>query len=138
MNWYRKNPLFAAALTLCALLVLGEGWLIYDRFAASRSAAKKLVQRESELMAMKDLAPVPTRPVATAIEGDLARAQRAVAAMQAELKGRGPAAERLATAKVPAARTEACRCRSCGTKARDTGSANSLSGKKCCRAAGEV
>ncbi len=107
MNWYRKNPLFASALTLCALLVLGEGWLIYDRFAASRAAAKKLVQRESELMAMKDLAPVPTRPVATAIEADLARAQRAVAAMQAELKGRGPAAERLATAKVPAARTEA-------------------------------
>ena len=107
MNWYRKNPLFASALSLCALLVLGEGWLIYDRFAASRAAAKKLVQRESELMAMKDLAPVPTRPVATAIEADLARAQRAVAAMQAELKGRGPAAERLATAKVPAARTEA-------------------------------
>ena len=83
MNWYRKNPLFTSALTLCALLVLGEGWLIYDRFAASRAAAKKLVQRESELMAMKDLAPVPTRPVATAIEGDLARAQRAVAALQA-------------------------------------------------------
>lgn len=107
MNWYRKNPLFASALTLCALLVLGEGWLIYDRFAASRAAAKKLVQKESELMAMKDLSPVPTRPVATAIEADLARAQRAVAAMQAELKGRGPAAERLASAKVPTARTEA-------------------------------
>jgi hypothetical protein len=42
--------------------------------AASRAAAKKLVQRESALMAMKDLAPVPTRPVATAIEADLARA----------------------------------------------------------------
>lgn len=40
MNWYRKNPLFASALSLCALLVLGEGWLIYDRFAASRAAAK--------------------------------------------------------------------------------------------------
>jgi hypothetical protein len=107
MTWYRKNPLFAAALTLCALLVLGEGWLIYDRWEASRAAAKKLVQKEGELMAMKDLAPVPTRPVATAIEADLARGQRAVAAMQAELKGRGPAAERLASAKIPAARTDA-------------------------------
>ncbi len=107
MTWYRKNPLFAAALTLCALLVLGEGWLIYDRWEASRAAAKKLVQKESELMAMRDLTPVPTRPVATAIEADLARGQRAVAAMQAELKGRGPAAERLASAKVPAARTDA-------------------------------
>ncbi len=107
MTWYRKNPLFAAALTLCALLVLGEGWLIYDRWEASRAAAKKLVQKEAELMAMRDLTPVPTRPVATAIEADLARAQRAVAAMQAELKGRGPAAERLASAKIPAARTDA-------------------------------
>ena len=107
MNWYRKYPLFASALTLCALLVLGEGWLIYDRFAASRAAAKKLVEREAELLAMKDLTPVPTRPIATAIEADLARARRAVAAMQAELSGRGPAAERLATAKVPTARTEA-------------------------------
>ena len=107
MSLYRKNPLFASALTLCALLVLGEGWLIFDRFAASRAAAKKLVEREAELLAMKDLAPVPTRPVAAAIEADLARAQRAVAAMQAELRGRGPAAERLAAAKIPAARTEA-------------------------------
>ena len=107
MHWYRKYPLFASALTLCALLVLGEGWLIYDRFAASRAAQKKLVEREAELMAMKDLVPVPTRPVATAIEADLARARRAVAAMQVELRGRGPAAERLAAAKVPTARTEA-------------------------------
>jgi hypothetical protein len=107
MHWYRKYPLFASALTLCALLVLGEGWLIYDRFAASRAAQKKLVEREAELMAMKDLVPVPTRPVATAIEADLARARRAVAAMQVELSGRGPAAERLSGAKVPTARTEA-------------------------------
>ncbi len=107
MTWYRKNPLFATALTLCGLLVLGEGWLIYDRWDASRAAAKKLVDKEAELMAMKDLAPVPTRPVATAIEADLARARRAVAAMQAELKGRGPAAERLAAAKIPTARTDA-------------------------------
>ena len=107
MHWYRKYPLFASALTLCALLVLGEGWLIYDRFAASRAAEKKLVEREAELMAMKDLVPVPARPVATAIEADLARARRAVAAMQLELSGRGPAAERLSGAKVPTARTEA-------------------------------
>lgn len=107
MSFYRKNPVFATALTLCGLLVAGEAWLIYDRYAESRAAAKKLVEKEAELMAMRDLTPVPTRPVATAIEADLARAQRAVAAMQAELKGRGPAAERLNAAKIPAARTEA-------------------------------
>ncbi|MCX6951053.1 MAG: Amuc_1100 family pilus-like protein [Verrucomicrobia bacterium] len=107
MNWYRKNPIFATALTVCAVLVVGEGWLIYDRYDASRVAAKKLLQKEAELMAMRDLVPVPTRPVAAAIEADLARAQRSVAVMQAELHGRGPAAERLAAAKVPTARTEA-------------------------------
>lgn len=107
MNWYRKNPIFATALTVCGLLVLGEGWLIYDRFDASRQADKKLLQKQAELLAMRDLVPLPTRPIATAIEADLDRAQRAVAAMQAELKGRGPSAERLATAKPPTARTEA-------------------------------
>src|SRR5258708_1616226 len=104
MTWYRKNPLFASALTLCALLVLGELALIVERFYAARAAATKLVQKTGELVAMKDVTPPPTRPVATAIDSDLARAERALAAMQAELKGRGPAAERMQKAKVPAAR----------------------------------
>jgi hypothetical protein len=51
--------------------------------------------------------PPPTRDVAKSIEADLARAEQALAAMEAELKGRGPAAERLRNAKVPAARTDA-------------------------------
>ena len=29
MTWYRKNPLFATALTLCVLLVLGEFGRLY-------------------------------------------------------------------------------------------------------------
>lgn len=107
MSAFRKYPVFSSVLTLCAVLAVGEGWLIYDRYAASRDAAAKVVQKEAELLAMRDLAPVPTRAVATAIEADLARAQRAVATMQTELKGRGPAAERMAAAKVPTARTEA-------------------------------
>ena len=39
MNFFRKNPLFAFVLTLCALLVLGEIALIYERFTTSRAAA---------------------------------------------------------------------------------------------------
>lgn len=107
MNWYRKNPIFATVLTLCALLVVGEGWLIFDQVMASRDADRKLVNKQAELVAMRDLTPVPSRQVATAIEGDLARAQKAVTVMQAELKGHGPAAEQLAAAKPPTARTEA-------------------------------
>ncbi|MSU72861.1 MAG: hypothetical protein EXS43_11040 [Opitutus sp.] len=107
MKWYRQNPLFASALTLSALIALGEIWCIYDRFAASRAAAVRLAQRTTELQGMAELQPPPTRAVATTIEADLARARRAVAAMQGELQGRGAAAERIRSAKVPTARTDA-------------------------------
>lgn len=107
MSWYRKNPLFAIGLSLCALLALGELALIYERWAASRAAAKRLEQRQVELAGMSQLLPPPTREVATAIEADLAKAQASLAAMQGELKGRGPAAERIRSAKLPTARTDA-------------------------------
>lgn len=107
MTTHRKYPVFAALLGVCALVSLGEGWCIFDRWRASREAAKTLELKKNELHAMGSLAPAPKREIATAIESDLARAQRALDAMQGELKGRGPAAERLRTAKIPAARTDA-------------------------------
>ncbi len=107
MSWYRKNPLFAIGLTICVVLALGELALIYERWSASRAAAKRLDQRQLELASMAELMPPPTREVSTAIETDLAKAQAALASMQGELKGRGPSAERIRTAKVPTARTDA-------------------------------
>ncbi|MSU50672.1 MAG: hypothetical protein EXS37_16560 [Opitutus sp.] len=107
MSWYRKNPLFAFGMAVCSLLAVGELALIYERWAESRAIARKLEQRKVELQGMAELAPPPTREVATAIEADLGKAQKALASMQAELKGRGPAAERIHNAKVPAARTDA-------------------------------
>lgn len=107
MSFYRKNPLFTLVLTICGVLALGELALTYERFAASRAAAKRLAQRKEELQGMAALTPPPTREVAAAIEQDLTKAQAALASMQSELKGRGPAAERLHSAKVPAARTDA-------------------------------
>jgi hypothetical protein len=107
MSFYRKNPLFALVLTVCAMLVAGELALIYERFSASREAAKRLEQRRAELEGMSQLTPPPTREIATAIEKDLAKAQEALASMESELKGRGPAAERIRAAKIPAARTDA-------------------------------
>lgn len=103
----RKNPLFVAALTVCGVVALGEAYLIYERFMASREAEKTLAQRQGELLAMGTLNPPPKREVAAAIAADLEKAQAALAAMQGELKGRGPAAERLAAAKLPANRTDA-------------------------------
>ncbi len=107
MASFRKNPIFVTALTICGVLVLAEGYLIYDRVDAMRTANKKLAAKEAELIAMRDLQPVPSKQVSEAIEADLARAKNAVTVMQAELKGRGPAAEHLNSAKPPTARTEA-------------------------------
>ena len=106
-KFLRKNPLFAIGVTVLTLLALGEVALIYERWAESRALEKKLEQRKNELQAMAQLTPPPVREVATAIEADLARAQQALASMQTELKGKGAAAERLRSAKVPAARTDA-------------------------------
>lgn len=103
----RRNPLFVGALTLCGTLVAGEIYLIYERWSATRAATTKLQQREGELMEMANTIPPPSREVATAIEEDLGRAQRALAAMQNELKGRGQLPEKLRAAKVPTARTDA-------------------------------
>ena len=107
MNWYRKYPLFAIGLTLGGAVAVGEAALIFERYTATRDAAKRLEQRQAELAAMAQLAPPPTREVAAAIEGDLAKAQKSLAAMQGELTGRGPAAERIRNAKMPTARTDA-------------------------------
>jgi len=103
----KKYPVLLCAFAICGLAAVGEGWLIYDRIRASREAAATLAKKQVELNAMAALVPGPTRAVAAAIEADLARARRALDTMQGELKGRGPAAERIRTAKVPTARTEA-------------------------------
>jgi hypothetical protein len=107
MSWYRKNPLFAAGISLCGLLALAELGFTYERYAAWRGAEKKLRDQTNELQGMSSLMPPPTRDVATAIEADLAKAQASLAAMQNELKGHGAAAERLRAAKAPTARTDA-------------------------------
>src|SRR5471032_728432 len=90
MSGFRKYPVFASLLTVCALAGIGEGYCIYERWTASREAAVTLEKKKTELHAMGGLVPAPKREIATAIEADLARAQRALDAMQAELKGRGP------------------------------------------------
>lgn len=103
----RKSPLFIGALTLCGVLALGEGYLIYERWSAMRKAEAKLRQHENDLGAMASVMPPPSRPVAKAIEEDLARAEAALISMRSELKGRGAIVEKMRTAKAPTARTDA-------------------------------
>jgi hypothetical protein len=103
---FKEYPLFVSVLGVCGLFALGEGWCIFDRWRAARDAAGQFENKRTELHAMGGLTPAPTRAVATAIEADLARLQRALGAMQDELKGRGPAAERLRATKVPVTRSD--------------------------------
>lgn len=107
MSFFRKNPLFAIVITVCCLLVVGELAFAYERYAASRAASKRLAERKSNLEGMSQLTPPPTRDVAKAIEADLTKAKAALESMQGELKGRGPAAERIRNARIPVARTDA-------------------------------
>lgn len=106
MSAIRKN-LFPAALVLLVLVAVGEGVVIYQRAAAARAAEAKIVRQRATLAELSAAAPAPSQETAAQIESDLARAQRALGAMQAELRGRGPAADRLKNAKIPAARTDA-------------------------------
>ena len=93
-------------MAVLALIALGELALIYERYAASRDAAKRLAQRKSDLQLVTQLTPPPKREIAATIEADLTKAQSALASMQSELKGRGPYAETMRSAKIPAARTD--------------------------------
>ena len=107
MSASKRSPLFVAALFVLGLVAAGESYCITERFTAARAAEKTLAQKRAALATLALAAPAPSRETAVQIEADLARAQRALAVMQAELRGRGPAAERLKSAKAPAARTDA-------------------------------
>ena len=99
--------LFKIALGVIALAAAGGVWLIWDRAQAAQAAVRKFLQARAELQTVADATPAPSREVAAEIESDLARARKALAAMQAELRGHGPAGAALAAVKVPAARTDA-------------------------------
>jgi len=103
----KKLPLFNVAIAVIAAAAVGGGWFVWDRARAATAAERELVRLRAELQAVADAVPAPSRETAAEIEADLARARRALATMQAELRGRGPTADRLAALKPPGARTDA-------------------------------
>jgi hypothetical protein len=104
---FKKLNFFNLALALLGLLAAGEAWCIWERASAVRVAEQKLVRVRAQIQAVADAAPAPSRETAALIEADLKRAQSALATMQSELRGRGPAAARLIATKPPAMRTDA-------------------------------
>jgi len=106
MASFKSNPVFYSALIVIGAVVAGEGWCIFERSNAAQKSQKLLVQKRNELAALQGVNPYPSAENKAAVEADLVRTQKALAAMREELKGRGPTAEQLRNAKVPAEPTD--------------------------------
>lgn len=107
MSSFKSHPIFYSSLVALGLVIAAEGWLVFNRHAAAQKARAVLERRERELKAFAGVSPAPTAAMAAQVEVDHERTERALAAMQSELKGRGPAAETIGAAPVPAERADA-------------------------------
>ncbi|MFA6287982.1 MAG: Amuc_1100 family pilus-like protein [Opitutaceae bacterium] len=106
MASFKSNPVFYSVLIVIGVVVAGEGWCIFERSNAAKKSQKLLVQKRGELAALQAVNPYPNAANKVAVEADLLRTQKALATMREELKGRGPTAEQLRNAKVPAEPTD--------------------------------
>ena len=103
----KKYPVFAGVLAALLLVLAAEGWCLWARAAAAHAARRRVQQQEGQLRQLADTVPPPTGEMAAQIERDLARTRAALAAMQAELRGRGPVVERVRKTRPPERRTDA-------------------------------
>ncbi len=106
MASFKSNPVFYSILIVIGVVVAGEGWLIFDRNQAANKSHAILMQKRGELTALESVNPFPSKENKASVEADLRRTQVALATMREELKGRGPTAEQLRSAKVPAEPTD--------------------------------
>lgn len=103
----RKVSGVAVVLAAIALLALGEIVALVVQVQAATKSEQRFGQKRRELAAVAAVEPALTSTNADAIEVDLTRAQRALAAMRADLRGHGPAAEKLLARAVPERRADA-------------------------------
>lgn len=101
MASFKSHPVFYSLVGILGLAALAGGWGIYDRSAAAAKNAKVVAQKRAELTALLATSPAPSAESKAAVEADLKRTEAALATMREELKGRGPAAERMRSATVP-------------------------------------
>ncbi len=106
MASFKSHPIFSSILIALGLVVAGEAWCIYDRTVASKKSAAVLNKKRAELVALQSVNPFPSDENKAAVEADLHRTEVALATMREELKGRGPTAEKMRNAKVPAEPTD--------------------------------
>lgn len=106
MASFKSHPVFYSLVGVLGLAALAGGWGIYDRSSAAAKNAKVVAQKRAELSSLLATNPVPSVESKAAVEADLKRTEAALATMREELKGRGPAAERLRSASVPSEPTD--------------------------------
>jgi len=106
MASFKSNPVFYSVLIVIGVVAVGEGWCIFERSKAAKKSQAVLVQKRRELSALQSVDPFPSAANKASVEADLRRTQAALATMREELKGRGPVAEELRNAKVPAEPTD--------------------------------
>lgn len=106
MASFKSHPVYYSLLGILGLAVVAAGWSIYDRHAAAEKSATQLSQKQNELNALETTKPAPTAASKAEVEADLRRTEAALVTMREELKGRGPVAEALRTAKVPSEPTD--------------------------------
>jgi hypothetical protein len=106
MASFKSHPVFYSIIIALGLSAAGAGWGIYDRSNAARTSATLLAQKRAELNSLQATNPVPSKESKAAVEADLRRTEVALGTMREELKGRGPTAERLRAAVVPAEPTD--------------------------------
>jgi hypothetical protein len=107
MNFLRSHPSFATALGVCGLLTLGGIGCLIERTRTARQALAQLDQKKRELRALAGLTPAPNEDNAAQIERDRAQAAAALAALRMQLRGSGPAAERLRQTPAPGSPSDA-------------------------------
>src|SRR5215216_580124 len=106
MASFKTHPVFYTLITVLGLAAVAGGWGIYDRSSAAGKSAKVVAEKRNELTSLLNTNPAPTQESKAAVEADLRRTQAALAIMREELKGRGPTAEALRSAVVPAEPTD--------------------------------
>lgn len=106
MASFKSHPLFYSTIAVFGLVAVAGMWGIYDRSSAAGKSADVVAKKRSELSSLLNSNPAPNLESKAAVEADLRRTEAALATMREELKGRGPTADSLRAATVPAEPTD--------------------------------
>jgi hypothetical protein len=103
----QSNQFLTRLAVLFTAAVLAAGWYLHGSWRTAQAANLSLAQKHRECRRLTTLDPPATAAQAAAIEADLARAERSLAALQEELKNATPGAFRTEAVGAPASRTDA-------------------------------